>query len=280
MRYALPNPRQKRNVWLKITLRNAKKRKPLDNRSKPRRRSFSRKNNTLVVFAGLGCVFGSEFLGIMFGKTTAGSVIAVSGVSIGFILAFYGLSRAFIWKAEVRAVIETENIEQIGILVEALGLRNRWGNCGNTPEARQRVTAFYEGLDEVLIRLLPQLQSGDIALLTKEQRTILYQSLQGRDSYLVEAILKGLMQIDDQGARPAITELANGKWKAEQDTSLRALAQECLAQLQRNREQEEVRHNLLRASQNANYSSANLLHTALPDEREQASKQLLRANKD
>ena len=252
----------------------------MDNRSKPRRRSLSGKNNTLIAFAGLACVFGSLFLGMLLGNTIAAPLVAVSGASVGFLLTFHGLSRALRWKADVRTVIETENIEQIGIVVEALGLRNRWGHYGNTPEARQQATALYEGMDAVLIRLLPQLQSGDLVLLTKDQRTILYQSLQGSDSYLVEAILRGLVQIDYQAACPAITELANGKWKAQQDTSLRTLAQECLAQLQWNREQEEVRQNLLRASQNANVSSANLLHTVLPEEHAQASKQLLRANKD
>ena len=68
---------------LKITLRNPKRRKPLDNRSKPRRRSLSGKNNTRIAFAGLACVFGSLFVGMLLGNTIAAPLVAVSGAAVG-----------------------------------------------------------------------------------------------------------------------------------------------------------------------------------------------------
>jgi hypothetical protein len=95
---------------------------------------------------------------------------------------------------------------------------------------------------EALIRLLPQLQASDGALLSDQQRANLHRALRGKDSTLTLAILKGFERVGDARDLASVEEIDSP------DPEVMEAAQACLPYLREHIQQQQTRQTLLRAS--------------------------------
>lgn len=106
----------------------------------------------------------------------------------------------------------------------------------------QEVRSF---IVKTLLVLLPQLQHSDARLLNEQQRTILYQSLNDKNTDWIRTVLKALEQIGDSKAVPYVEKLATA---SNTEPEIREAAQECLVYLKQRLEQQQISQTLLRAS--------------------------------
>lgn len=142
------------------------------------------------------------------------------------------LAAGYVWKQSrktaTRLLPDLEDIRSVGSLVEAL------------EHADERTC---REIEDALIRLLPQLHAGDVSLLDRRQREILYQAMNGGNVLLLHAILKAFEQIGDRHALPHVQRLTFAQAPAIQES-----ARACLRSLQKRVEQAQFRQNLLHPS--------------------------------
>lgn len=164
------------------------------------------------------------------------------------------------WNAE--ELMRIGGVQAVGTLIDLI----------QTPKTPRQTTPLLVALTN----LLPLMQASDAALLTAEQRKLLYWIVKGGFTAGVNpaaylkfrlAILKALEQIGDAGAIPVVTSLANGWAYTVNQKALKAAAQECLPLLQSNFGSVEATKSLLRASQSLPTAPELLLRSAefIPD---------------
>ena len=144
----------------------------------------------------------------------------------------------------------------------------------------------YKAIDAALIQLLPQMRASDAALLTANQRILLYNLLQRVTEFgassnvnyeVCLAALKALEQIGDAKAIPIVERIANMKTRTPRRQQIKQAAIECLPLLRANHTAVDANRMLLRASSAAPIAPDTLLRPAMPAP-DPAPQQLLRAS--
>jgi hypothetical protein len=164
-------------------------------------------------------------------------------------------------------------------------LKNLLGIVSNLDDKRligpllqaQRYHEVRSAIHDALGNLLPQLQHSDALLLNETERTLLYQSLNSKNSEYVLTVLKALEQIGDGKALPYVEKLAYPADKQhKQNETVMQAAQECLVFLKQRVEQQQISQSLLRPSDKAAAVPDTLLRPASATQNVETA-QLLRA---
>lgn len=149
-------------------------------------------------------------------------------------------------KALAMVLAQKQDLNAIGALISALEMRD---------EELQRTVR------PVLIRLLPRLRAQDASLLTKEERRILRQFLEGtlfgrefgrprgseEETALILAALKALEQVGDSSFLPVVTQWKNGQKRGSEE-QIRKAAEDCLPYLEIASANRQAEMEMLRAS--------------------------------
>ena len=156
----------------------------------------------------------------------------------------------------VNDLVHRGGVQAVGTLIDLI----------NAPKRPRQLTPLYIALTE----LLPHMKASDAALLTPEQRRLLYWFLKNGLNTIVKpavylnfrlAILQALEQIGDAAAIPVVTQLAKGRAHTAGQKTLQAAAQACLPLLQSSFGDVEATETLLRASQSEPTSPEMLLRS-------------------
>ena len=133
---------------------------------------------------------------------------------------------------------------------------------------------------EGLVRILPTLDTADIANLTRQHKVILLNYLDRPWTPglpLTAAILKMLGNADDETFLPIVTRLANGRGSGEH-ADIRLAAEECLSHLSARIENRRARNELLRESASPTGAAADTLLRAAGSGPAESGDKLLRAH--
>lgn len=179
------------------------------------------------------------FLSATVGQARAGDWPAAGGL-LALALLYASFQRYALRSADRAGALRlgaSHNKEDIGRMLDVL----TW------PDESLRA-AVLPGIQ----RVMPQLMASDAALLSQENRAQLNRLLSPdvalRSGRLALAVLKGLEQVGDAQAIPAVSILASAKPKSPAQVLLRDAACECLPYLQSRAEQQARTATLLRAS--------------------------------
>ncbi len=154
---------------------------------------------------------------------------------------------ATLHKNATEVLAKQEDVRAVGPLAEALSLQDK------------NVYAIAAG---ALIRLLPRMQASDATLLNDDQRACLHRQLKGKNTELIQAILKAFEQVGDSKAIPFVEKLSEGEGAAAKDRRIREAAIVCMPFLQAQAERERAARTLLRAASSPDDPSTLLLRPA------------------